>query len=316
MSESRSSGGAEVAPAQVVSLEEHRRSLSGRGAGPALTREQRNLATARRLHVGFPKLEQMAKLSTGRYYVLAARPGLFKTTLAWTWAWNLAMSGHLVLWVSLEMSPGQMAMMAVSRHAGIPRDALDAHFTGAHTLGLVDHSTMSQAQRTVASCGELVFHDGNDMSEPHEERTDHTLASVLDSMGKAKYAAVFVDYLQLVSSGARKEFENVSAVSKALAWHAHSRNTMVVALSQLNREIDKVPGTGPTTMRLPRLSDLRGSGQIEQDADAVMFLHDPGMDPARDRSHVQLVIEKNRYGRGGIIPLHARPEIGFIEEEG
>ena len=289
MSDSTSSGGSRVPP--VI------------GTDKALEQYQNEMQRARRLRLGFPWVESTVKVSSGRYYVLAARPGLYKTTLAWTWAWNLALGGNPVLWVGLEMPPSQMMALALARFSGIHRDALDAHFGG--TTKLFDSQIVNLQTQAIAAAQvhDLVFH-----------QSEGTLAAVLDSMSKAPYAAVFVDYIQLVQGIGQSETERIGSVSKALAWHAHQRNVAVFALSQLNRAIDNVEGTG-VKVRCPRLSDLKGSGQIEQDADAVMFLHDPGIDPERDRTHPQLIVEKNRYGKGGIVKLQAKPEIGFIEEE-
>jgi replicative DNA helicase len=261
--------------------------------------EEQRLKLSKKLNPGFPRLQQMLKFTTYKYYVLAARPGLFKSTFAWNVAWNLASTGHTVLWVSLEMSPGQMALMALSRLSGIDRDTVGDYLESGRVP--VHHSDQWRTgYARVGSISTLIFHE-----------KDNSLAGILDSMNKVRYDCVLLDYLQLVNAGCRNEFENISATSKALAWHAHNRGPMVMALSQLNREIDRI-----TSLRFPRLSDLKGSSQIEQDADAVMFLHDPGTDPSRDRNKFSCVVEKNRYGRAGLVALRAHPATAFIEEEG
>jgi replicative DNA helicase len=139
------------------------------------------------------------------------------------------------------------------------------------------------------------------------------LHEVMDSAGKVPYAAIFVDYLQLIDTGSPKEYERVTAASSAFRDLAHHRNIFVMALTQMNREIDRV-GIPGSPARYPKLADIRGSGQIEQDADAVFFLHPPDTSPDRDRTRIDAVIEKNRYGDGGIVHLKAVPQLGFLEE--
>ena len=196
-----------------------------------------------------------------------------------------------------------MSSMALSRLSSISRDEIE-QYKAEQNVPIHHRDQWRVGCERLSKIRSLRFH-----------ANDSSLSGILDSMSKAPYDAVFLDYLQLVQSGAQRDYENVSATSKALAWHAHSRGPMVVALSQLNREIDRVPNTGVSTLRFPRLSDLKGSSQIEQDADAVMFLHDAGTDPERDRTKVQIVVEKNRYGRAGIVRVRANPVLGYVSED-
>lgn len=80
---------------------------------------------------------------------------------------------------------------------------------------------------------------------------------------------VFVDYLQLASADAKSREQEVSAISRGLKMIAMDLNIPVIALSQLNRDVEK------TGSKKPQLSNLRESGAIEQDADVVWFIHRP-----------------------------------------
>lgn len=270
------------------------------GLREALEMEQERIARSRPLRWGFPCLERMLRLSTGRFVILAARPGQWKTTLAWNWACNMAMLGRRVLWVGLEMLPGTMATMFQSRIANIARDDIDAWRR--HLRLLADDQMQRLEAATDSMPPTIVFHQAGPK-----------LSDILETANVIDYDAIFIDYVQLVVSGPTKDYERVSATSMSLAAHAHNRDRLVVALCQMNRDIDKVQGTGP--QRMPTLSDLRGSGQLEQDADAVLFLHSGGFGADHDKTRPRVIVEKNRYGPGGIVPLRVQPTTAFIEEQ-
>ncbi|HRY61357.1 MAG TPA: DnaB-like helicase C-terminal domain-containing protein, partial [Candidatus Fermentibacter sp.] len=131
-------------------------------------------------------------------------------------------------------------------------------------------------------------------------------------------SAVFVDYLQLMRGigGEENRQQEIARISGDLKALAKDLDVPVIALSQLSRRA--VSHEGPA--RLPRLSDLRESGAIEQDADLVIFLHEEGGEEAyadrsypRDRS-VKLVIGKQRNGPRGEIDMIFQTELGrFLE---
>jgi replicative DNA helicase len=114
------------------------------------------------------------------------------------------------------------------------------------------------------------------------------------------YELIVVDYLQLLSSAQGEHHDNeavrVSRISRALKLLAKELDIPIVVLCQLNREIEH--GNG----RRPRLADLRDSGAIEQDADAVVFIH-RAYDANKPQTHGELVIAKNRHGMLRAIPI-------------
>jgi len=117
--------------------------------------------------------------------------------------------------------------------------------------------------------------------------------------------AVFVDYLQLMSAGRRTESrqQEITTISRKLKRMALEEHVPVVALSQLNREVES------RTDHRPRLSDLRESGSLEQDADTVMLLYRPDYyrqkaDPNAETDGVaEIHIAKNREGPTGVVQL-------------
>lgn len=122
---------------------------------------------------------------------------------------------------------------------------------------------------------------------------------------KHKIDVLIVDYLQLIEPEDHRSNreQQVAQISRRLKLLAMSCELPVIVLSQLNREADKRVG------QRPRLSDIRESGAVEQDADIVAFVHRPGyFDATQDQSTAELIVEKHRNGETGIVPLEWRPE--------
>jgi replicative DNA helicase len=124
---------------------------------------------------------------------------------------------------------------------------------------------------------------------------------MLESKGSLRF--VVVDYLQLlqVSNQKASEYERISEISRTLKIIARELRIPILALSQMSRDSEKGAGA-----REPRLSDLRGSGSIEQDADAVIFIHrvDEG---SSDNRQVKIIVAKNRFGPTGDMSMTFQP---------
>jgi replicative DNA helicase len=150
--------------------------------------------------------------------------------------------------------------------------------------------------------------------------TVHVLRSVvkrhhLESNGQLRL--VVLDYLQLLRStkADASEYERVSEISRILKLMAMELKLPVLALSQMSRDSEKGASSQP---RDPRLSDLRGSGSIEQDADAVLFIHrtDGGEGSEDEVRRLKIIVAKNRFGRTGFMPLDFYPErLRFIPSQ-
>lgn len=109
-----------------------------------------------------------------------------------------------------------------------------------------------------------------------------------------RFEVIYIDYLTMIQAPGRTEFEQATYISKALHRFAQDTGVTVVALSQLSR-----PESGK--VKPPTLASLRSSGQIEQDADIVMFVYRE--EPGRLRSRRILAVEKNKEGETGRVPL-------------
>ena len=115
---------------------------------------------------------------------------------------------------------------------------------------------------------------------------------------------MIIDYAQLLSApvAEKKRYLEVSKISAEAKGLALEFNAAVMLLSQLSRDVEKnqnKPGQ-PSIFRRPRLSDLRESGSLEQDADIVFLLHRERMEP---KEPTELIIAKNREGRIGSVKL-------------
>ncbi|MGD9884599.1 MAG: replicative DNA helicase [Hyphomicrobiaceae bacterium] len=198
-------------------------------------------------------------LHKGELIVLAARPGQGKTAMALGIAESAAKAGHQVAFLTLEMTADQLAqrrlasatgisaraMRKGSLHAGdFPRLLAEAEQHRQLSLHLVDASGM-----TVEQCA----------SAARRLHSRHRLGLVV------------VDYLQLIapsdSARRRNRVDEVTEISAGLKRMARALDVPVLALAQLNRALE-----GRDNKR-PRLSDLRDSGAIEQDADVIGFIH-------------------------------------------
>lgn len=198
--------------------------------------------------------------------ILAARPGMGKTAAALSYALGAAQNGHGVMFVSLEMSgtelAGRMAAdLSFNGRTGMPLDDILADApTSATKQQIANAMCMAEDMPlTIVDTGKLTIGRLNMMVR----RTKRRMAAKGERL-----ELVVVDYLQLLSSDekGRSSYETVSEISRGLKAMAKDHGVGIMALAQLSREVEK------RTDKRPQLSDLRDSGQIEQDADAVVFL--------------------------------------------
>jgi replicative DNA helicase len=214
-----------------------------------------------------PSLDKlMGPIRAKQLVIMAGRPGMGKTAAALSYGLGAAQAGHGVLFVSLEMSSTELAARMVSDLCFV--EGKEIHYSNIRDGDLNDwqrrrvHEVGSQAHAlpfSVVDVGSLPIGRLNMLVRRHARK----IAARGFSLD-----LVIVDYLQLLSpdSRGRSNYEAVSEVSRGLKALAKDHGLGVMALAQLSREVEKRPGNRP------QLSDLRDSGQIEQDADAVLFL--------------------------------------------
>ncbi len=250
--------------------------------------------------------EKLMSLRPGGLYVLAARPGVGKTSLALKIVSNIV--GHSVdkngvLFFSLEVDRKDLVKKLLSAEARVEFKSLEN--------GTLDSAEMERLAETAKDFKEWPL-DLMDVSD----LTVQSLRSIvkrrmLETNGQLKL--VVLDYLQLLNSARAdaNEYEKISEISRVLKVMARELRVPVIALSQMSRESEKGVSSAP---REPRLSDLRGSGSIEQDADAVIFIHrtdhgDAGGAPGSGEEcrNIKVVVAKNRFGPTGSALMHFFP---------
>lgn len=245
------------------------------------------------VNTGFATLDEMlAGLRAGQLIVVGARPAVGKTSFALTLALNAARQGVKVGIFSLEMSGKELAQRIICAESGVSI----SHFR----RGTIPKTSWDAI---AAACCDI---PGNDIEI--EDKASVTIgdirATAARMMRGAERGLIVIDYLQLISSASDgSKFQNraveVGEISRRLKVLAKELGVPVVTLAQLSRQAESHPGS-------PRLSDLRESGSIEQDADTVLFLSRDPDEIADEKSgsrQVILSVAKNRSGPTGEIDM-------------
>ena len=251
----------------------------------------------RGLSTGLSAIDQkIAGLNKTDLILLAARPGMGKTSLALNIAFGVAKSTQKkVALFSLEMSREQLATRALAAEAFVENSRM--------TTGKLRESDWDKIAEAVTRMGKLdILID------------DNPLLTVADMNAKCRridnLGLVVIDYLQLMNSAGGKNRSNdnrqqvVSDISRMLKIMAKELDVPVLCLSQLSRANERRDD------KRPMLSDLRESGAIEQDADIVMFLYREGYydEETENPNIAECIVAKNRHGETGKVYLRWMPE--------
>lgn len=243
------------------------------------------------LPIGFHDIDDRTKgLRKGHLVVIAARPSVGKSLFALNCASHMARNGKRILFVSREMEASEIHTRLCAANGRCDHDKLLSC-----QLDDQDVATASAKYLEMVKQWDFLIDDGNDDSLP-------AIASTARELHREKpLDALFVDYLQLLRVPGMDPFstQEVSEVSRALKRLAVEMQIPVIAVAQLNRGVE-----GRKDMK-PRISDLRQSGQIEQDANVIMLLH-RDMDENAPQDEAEIIIGKLRHGRRGVVPLVAR----------
>lgn len=245
--------------------------------------------------------------------ILAARPGMGKTAVATNYALGAARAGHGVCFVSLEMSREQLAGRMI---ADVGFDDADRRIPYAaiqkRSLNASQRDRVNEIAKWIG-CLPLSVIDAGTLTMGRLDRLVRRQKRRMEAKGH-KLELVIVDYLQLLHPDERRRsaYEAISEISTRLKGIAKDHAIAVLALAQLSRVVET------RTDKRPILSDLRDSGQIEQDADAVIFLlrheyylkqAEPQNDPdahekwqadlQRCRGTIEFILAKRRNGTTG-----------------
>ncbi len=241
---------------------------------------------------GFPAMDSfLSGLNNSDLILLAARPGVGKTTIALNIGVNAAkLTDKAVAVFSLEMSNEQLALRLVSSESLVDSKKL-------RTGMLNDQEWLS------------IAHASTELSKTKIYLDDTSGITVAEMKAKCRrlgedLGLIIIDYLQLMQSGRRSENrqQEVSDISRSLKIMAKELNVPVLCLSQLSRAPEQRGDN-----KRPRLSDLRDSGAIEQDADVVIFIYREDYYSKEESSspgETEFIIEKNRHGEVGTVKLH------------
>ncbi len=240
---------------------------------------------------GYPDLDSMtAGLHAGDLIILAGRPSMGKTALAMNIGESISRIGRGTVAVfSMEMPAEQLMARMVSSVSGVPYENLRSGNLNN------DHWSRLTTAMTILSKSDIQIDDRPGLS-PDEIRANLT---DLVSTGK-KLGLVVVDYLQLMQiPGIVRRHETVSEISRELKAIAREFGVPVIALSQLNRDLES------RADKRPQNADLRDSGSIEQDADIIMFVYRDEYynKDSPDKGFAELIVSKQRNGPTGTIVL-------------
>lgn len=231
-----------------------------------------------RVHTGFRRLDACTHgLPRGRVTVLAAKPGVGKTDFALAIAVNVLRSWKRVFFASAEMDHHELAKR-VRSSIGIEADSLGDNM-------VIDTAAHQTVPRIAA---QAMFH-----------KPDLVVVDYLQILASTEQSRDLYTRASVISNQLRSAAKGASATGTPPAW---------LVLSQLSRNTR-------TEQDLPTLSDLRDSGAIEQDADSVLFLHEPDKrDPDYPRT-VQVTVAKNRSGATGYMLFRFTPGQSRWEEK-
>lgn len=254
---------------------------------------------------GYLDLDDLLRgMQPGEMIIVAARPSMGKTALALNIAEQMAsgtgtIGPSAVALFSLEMSKSAVTQRLISARSGIPSQNL----RGGHKLSDREY------RKLLSACDELA------KAPMFVDDTPNMTVLALRARARRLVAqhnvkAIMIDYLQLLTSpGAARESRQVevSAISRNIKALARELNVPVICLSQLNRASEQREGNKP------RMSDLRESGSIEQDADVVILLHredyyhtqnpDWALDNPDKVGVAELIVAKQRNGPTGVVKL-------------
>ncbi|MDG1875098.1 MAG: replicative DNA helicase [Mariniblastus sp.] len=258
------------------------------------------------VETGFTKLDQMTGgLHGSELVILAARPSMGKTAFAMNIAENVVMkSRQPTLFVSLEMASIELIermLCSVSR--------VNGNRLRSGTLGRQDQQRVKEAAGKLSNVP--LFIDDS----PTRNVSEIAGAARRIKQREKSLGLIVIDYLQLIqpdnSSDPRQE--QVAKIARRLKGLARELKTPILCLSQLNRQAED------SRDHRPKLSHLRESGAIEQDADVVMFVHREAYfrkgDPEAEdiQNEALIIIEKQRNGPTGDVELHWQRECTRFE---
>ncbi|NDC82830.1 replicative DNA helicase [bacterium] len=251
---------------------------------------------------GFKDLDQMTSgFQQGDLIILAARPSMGKTTLALNFAANAAIQKNTPVAVfSCEMPKEQLAMRLLCSEAKLDSKRL-------RTANLKDHEYRDLNQAFGKLAEAPIYIDDTPAISPLELRAKCRRLQL-----ETDIKLILIDYLQLMRGGKKRienRYQEISEIVREVKAFAKESGIPIIALSQLSREVEKRQD------KRPQLSDLRESGELEQTADLVMFIHRDSYYEGQNEETgpAKIVIAKQRNGPTGDVNLIFKRQISRFE---
>lgn len=240
------------------------------------------------ISTGLRVLDNNLHLVPGNFVVIGGRPSAGKTALSLQLACEIAKNGRKVAYFSLETDPDTLYARIIANQLGVPLHTVKNKTVSINELDrLADIKKYPLFVRSAAG---------------------KSVGWIRTQSIRMQAKVVFIDYLQLIhQAGAKDRYSAVTEISMALHEFAQSTGTLVVALAQLNRETARA-GIPPTA------ADLRESGQIEQDADAIILLAQKVKTQKRPEDHYHFGLEKNKEGNVGSLDITFQMETQQFKE--
>lgn len=257
-----------------------------------LLKRREALQQATRPHVptGWLDLDSMLTggMRSGSLVIVGARPSIGKSSWALGAFLSAGQAGHSAMFVSLEQSQIEISNRLLAAHTGMSF----ADIEGDKITNSINQERINEAENYLATLPLKVIDDSS-------SRLSQIVASARAGHRRG-LRLLILDYLQLLRPDDERvpREQQVATMSRALKRLARELDVVVVCLAQLNRDIEG------RDHKQPRLSDLRESGSLEQDADVVLFLDRPAAyDPDADSTEANIIVAKNRNGPCGKVPL-------------
>ena len=217
---------------------------------------------------GIPVLDKHLHLAPGNLFIIGGRPSAGKTALSLQMACEQARRGLRVCYFSLETDPDTLTARIISNRLAVP---------------LADVKSKTVPQSDLDSLADL-----HKLPLFIRSASGKGTGWIKAQAQRMKAQVIFIDYLQLLAaSKAKDRYQQITSISIGLHELAQTTGILVVALAQLNRNAAHAS---------PSTADLKESGQLEQDADAILLL-------SADKEEYQAILAKNKEGKIGEIPL-------------
>ena len=253
------------------------------------------------LSTGFDSIDSLlGGMRGGTLTVMAGRPSMGKSTLALNIANNMATRNKNVLFYSLEMQQVQLMMKIVASETDI-------------NLNKVDNNTLSEDEndrwyRALAKAGDKTM-----------TILDRGNIAVRDIVSKARQMngqtgidCIVIDYLQIMKYDKNREISELGNITRELKYLSKELDIPIILLSQLSRGVEQREN------KRPLMSDLRSSGEIEQDADCIIMVYRDeyyNKEESEDRGMAEIIVAKNRMGQIGWVKCKFEGQYSKFSDE-